>query len=528
MSSSVCDDQPIAPSQEPVPPVAEPASTEKHTYGQILKSSAIVGGSSVVNVAVRIVRTKAMAVLLGPAGFGLFGLYGSIVNLTQSIAGMGVNSSGVRQIAEAVGSGDTERIALTTAVLRRTSIFLGALGAGLLVLFSRPVSKLTFGNDQHVAAVCLLSIAVFLQLISDGQGALIQGRRRIADLAKMSVYGAVFGAVIGIPLVYFFRENGVVPSLIGVAGMAILTSWWYSRKLRVQAPSITFSQVRQEAALLLKLGFALMSGSLMAMGVSYAVRIMILRKVGIAGTGLYQSAWTLGGLYVGFILQAMAADFYPRLTAAANDNTRCNRLVNEQALVGLLLAGPGAIGTLTFAPVLISLLYSAKFGASVGILRWICLGATLQVITWPLGFIIMAKARAGLLVFCEVTWAIVSVGLAWVCVAYFGLNGAGIAFFGSYVFHVFLIYPIVHRLSGFRWSRENKQAGLLCLFLIALVFGGSFVLPLFWAAAVGTLAALLCAAHSLRLLVRVMPVDQMPSRIRRVIVGLGFAPSGTT
>lgn len=503
------------------------AVTEKHSYGQIVKSSVLIGGSQIINIGIRIVRTKAMAVLLGPAGFGLFGLYGSIVNLTQSIAGMGVNSSGVRQIAEAVGSGDTDRIALTTAVLRRTSIFLGALGAGLLVLFSRPVSKLTFGNDQHVAAVCLLSIAVFLQLISDGQGALIQGRRRIADLAKMSVYGAVFGAVIGIPLVYFFRENGVVPSLIGVAGMAILTSWWYSRKLRVQAPSITFSQVRQEAAMLLKLGFALMSGGLMAMGVSYAVRIMILRKVGIAGTGLYQSAWTLGGLYVGFILQAMAADFYPRLTAAANDNTRCNRLVNEQALVGLLLAGPGAIGTLTFAPVLISLLYSAKFGASLGILRWVCLGATLQVITWPLGFIIMAKARAGLLVFCEVTWAVVSVGLAWVCVTAFGLNGAGIAFFGSYVFHVFLIYPIVHRLSGFRWSRENKQAGLLCLFLIALVFGGSFVLPLFWAAALGTLAALVCTAHSLRLLVKVMPLDQMPSRIRRVIVGLGFAPSGT-
>ena len=47
----------------------------------------------------------------GPAGFGLFGLYGSIAVLTQSIAGMGINSSGVRQIAEAVGSGDKARIA---------------------------------------------------------------------------------------------------------------------------------------------------------------------------------------------------------------------------------------------------------------------------------------------------------------------------------------------------------------------------------------------------------------------------------
>ena len=51
------------------------------------------------------------------------------------------------------------------------------------------------------------------------------------------------------------------------------------------------------------------------MGVAYVVRITVLRKVGIEATGLYQSAWTLGGLYVAFILQAMGADFYPRLTA---------------------------------------------------------------------------------------------------------------------------------------------------------------------------------------------------------------------
>ena len=107
----------------------------------------------------------------------------------------------------------------------------------------------------------------------------------------------------------------------------------------------------QEAAALLKLGFAFMSSGLMTMGVAYAVRIFVLRKVGFEATGLYQSAWTLGGLYVGFILQAMGADFYPRLTASANDNTACNRMVNEQTRVGLLLAVPGVIATLTFAPV---------------------------------------------------------------------------------------------------------------------------------------------------------------------------------
>ena len=45
----------------------------------------------------------------------------------------------------------------------------------------------------------------------------------------------------------------------------------------------------------------------------------------------------------------MAADFYPRLTAAITRPEEANRLVNEQAHVGLLLAGPGVIATLAFA-----------------------------------------------------------------------------------------------------------------------------------------------------------------------------------
>jgi antigen flippase len=123
----------LAPPQPSPATLTLEATREKRSYGQILKSSALIGGSQIANIAIGIVRTKAMAMLLGPPGFGLFGLYGSIANLTQSVAGMGVNSSGVRQIAEAVGSGDKIRIAQTAAVLRRTATVLGLLGAALLI-----------------------------------------------------------------------------------------------------------------------------------------------------------------------------------------------------------------------------------------------------------------------------------------------------------------------------------------------------------------------------------------------------------
>ena len=136
MSSTSLNNQLAAPSAELLPQLAAAIPASKGTYGQILKSSAVIGGSSVLNIGIGIVRTKAMAILLGPAGFGLAGLYMSIVTLTQSVAGMGINSSGVREIAEAAGSDDKHRIARTVAVLRRTSIILGVVGAALLVVFS--------------------------------------------------------------------------------------------------------------------------------------------------------------------------------------------------------------------------------------------------------------------------------------------------------------------------------------------------------------------------------------------------------
>jgi antigen flippase len=94
MSLNDSHSQVAEPPLESVPEIAPVGKAETSTYGQILKSTALVGGSSALNVVIGIVRSKAMAVLLGPAGFGLFGLYGSIANLTQSIAGMGINSSG--------------------------------------------------------------------------------------------------------------------------------------------------------------------------------------------------------------------------------------------------------------------------------------------------------------------------------------------------------------------------------------------------------------------------------------------------
>jgi enterobacterial common antigen flippase len=503
-------------------PMSQP---DKKTYGQILKSSVLIGGSSAVNVFFRILRTKAMALILGPSGVGLLGIFDSIAELTRSIAGMGVYASGVRQIAEAVGTGDTRSIARTVTILRRVAFYSGLLGALLLIALSYPVSRLTFGDENHVTAIALLALAVFCGDVSAGQAALVQGMRRIADLARMSMWGAFFGTAFSVPIVYFYGEAGVVPSLVCVAATGVLTSWWYARKIQVEKVAIRMREMISETSQLLKLGFVFMASGLMVLGSAYLVRIIILRNMGVDAVGFYQAAWGFGGLYVGFILSAMGADFYPRLTAVAKDNPECNRLVNEQAEVGILMAGPGLLGTLTFAPFVIELFYSAKFGPAVEILRWICLGMMLRVASWPLGYMMVAKGKGTIFFWSELASNLVYVGFLWFGVVTYGLKGAGIAFFGSYVVYWLGVYLIIRRLSGFRWSAANLRLVAIFSPAIAVVFVSWYFLPRLAAIGLGTLITVMVGVYSLKILCTLVPLERFPRFAQRLLVSLRLAPA---
>jgi enterobacterial common antigen flippase len=489
----------------------------KASYGQILRSTSLIGGASLINLAIGVIRSKTVALILGPAGVGLNGLYMSITTLTESIAGMGINSSGVRQIAEAAASGDQVRIAKTAAILRKTSVALGVAGAAFLVALSPQISTATFGNRGQTAAVCFLAVSVLCRLVSGGQGALLQGLRRITDLAKAGVLSTLLGMLTTIPIVYWLRERGVVISLVVAAAISLAVSWSFSHRANIERAHVTLSEVGAEAKALLQLGAALMVSGLAMMGSGYLIRAFIQQSLGLEATGLYQSAWTLGGVYVGFILQSMGADFYPRLTAVIHDHDECNRLVNEQAHISLLLAGAGIIGTLTFASLVIKAFYASSFSQAELILRWICLGTALQVLSWPMGFIIVAKGRKAALMWTELSWAVAHVVMAWVGLRYFGLIGAGIAFFGSYVFHTALVSVLSFRLTGFRWSAENRRAIAIYLLLIGAVMGGLNTLPKMWALLLGTIAMTGYGYYSVSTVLTLVPAGQLPGPLGRLL-----------
>ena len=183
----------------------------------------------------------------------------------------------------------------------------------------------------------------------------------------------------------------------------------------------------------------------------------------------------------------------------------------------MLLAGPGIVATLAFAPVVIALFYSAEFSGAVETLRWICLGVALRVITWPMGYIIVARGEQAIFFWTELAWTVVNVGLTWALIGYFGLTGAGVAFFGSYMFHGCLIYFVVQRLSGFRWSSASRRTAQLFLATVALGLGAFYVFPFYAALAIGAVVLALITLHSVRSLVSLLGTDRIPRPLRQLL-----------
>lgn len=89
-----------------------------------------------------------------------------------------------------------------------------------------------------------------------------------------------------------------------------------------------------------RLGSAFMLGGLATTSTLLLVRSVITQELGLEAAGYFAAAWGITMTYVGFLLSAMGADYYPRLTEVIHDRQAANALMNDQAQLGLAIGGP--------------------------------------------------------------------------------------------------------------------------------------------------------------------------------------------
>ena len=384
-----------------------------------------------------------------------------------------------------------------------------------MALLAFPLSRISFGSSAFGWPLVLLSVTVLFGQVSASQYALLQGFRRIGDLARDTILGVLAGVVVGIPLVYMLGIRGIALSLVAVSATNLATSWMYARRVRVQSVHMTLGETWREARPLLRLGAVFMTTALANTGTVYLVRVLVSRELGPSALGLYQAGATLASLYVGIIVGAMATDYYPRLTATQADQSARTSLVNEQAEVGLLVAVPGVFATMAFAPLVIRIFYSSAFLDAVPLLQWLALGLLLRVMSWPLGYVLIARGDGRAYLWMELATSLANIICIWMGLRLFGIVGVGIAFFTGYAAFWATVFLVVRHRHGFSWSRANLRLWLVLLPSTAGVFVALQVVAQPWAMILGGIATLGVSVYVTRRLSRLLGESAMKLALRK-------------
>lgn len=469
---------------------------------RVLKVMGLFSGVQVLTILCSIVRTKLVAMWLGPAGMGLFGLYNSVLDTICSITQLGSGTGVIRELAMA----PRRAIPRLVAVVRRWGWALGLVGAFLTLVLSPLLSRFTFGDETHTGGFIALSVAVLMLTLSGTEGAVFQGLKRYTRLAKASVWGAVGGLAVSAPMYYFWGLDSVIPSLLAYAAVTWLCRGLYHEKVgRPDAPlgmHETFTAGKGFALL----GVYMTVTTFASNAVSYIFMSYLNQQAGTDTAGLYQAGFTLVNRYVGLVLVAVGMEYLPRLSEVSLSPRRIELFLTHEIILIMLVMFPVVTIFVAADEIIVRLLYDSPFLVMLPFVTWAVIGTVFRAWSWCLAYVILAKSDGLAYLVTELLSAIVAIGLNIWFYGLWGIPGLGYAYTLWYLFYLAEVWVMCRR--RYRLTLRRDAVVLPALVFLACA-GAAACREIFgwWGAMPFVILSLAVSFSGLRKLLGVSPAE---------------------
>ncbi len=476
-----------------------------NSYKDIMKATSITGSVQVIRLFFGLIRNKMIALLFGPAGLGVWGLYQSFTDMVQSAASLGLDKSAVKQIAE--NHDDLKKRNLAIKVTQYSVAIFSLICSISVAIFAEDISKNIFGSVEYKVGVWVCSLVIFINSVTAALKAVLNGLSEIKVLAVSQLMGVLFGNVVVFSLLPFLDAVAIPFYFLVIAAAAFIPVLAFYRRLGLSFVKSTFAESFATLSQLMKLGLAFWVSAFFMAFITYMINIFLKDKFSLDVVGIYQASWVISNLYIGVILTAMGVAFFPKVSKTIDDIDETRKVINEQIEFGLLISLPFVLVFFVFAPVFLMLLYSSSFEIGETIIRWFILGVIIRLLGFPLSYALMAKGRPLFYVVGQFVLSLANYCLLLLFVDLYGYEGLGMNYFIAYCVYIFLLIVFCYQALDYIISVSILKViavYLLCLFASLMVFTiCSGMLFYFY----GFIIVVLSAVYSYRQLVTKINVD---------------------
>ena len=393
---------------------------------KLIKATSLLTSVSLLEMLLRFIRTKFIAVLLGATGTGLLSQLGIFLETLRSYGTIGTRRAVIRQIAEAK-EGGAGRLSYGEAI--NTSFFLVLLASGLVsmvsVIFSVSISKGIFGDPSFYLYIIAIALIIPVACVSSLIAAIIKGNLDYTGFAKCSIWAYSLIILITPVSVYFFKQWGAILTYFlffafPMVGFFILNLKkrfiYFSKKINLK---IMIEQFHD--------GFNNIYGEALSGTLKLIVTSWITSKLGLSEMGIYQVVITFTSVYLIILIQSITGYTLPAIASSVNDH-EANEAVNDTLRFLVFILSPVILSLILIPEVFIKLLYSRDFLPAIPILRIQLGGTFFVVLAASFSTFLVAKGKMKALYVSATIYPLAYFTLSWLLFGPLKLRGVAIAY----------------------------------------------------------------------------------------------------
>jgi PST family polysaccharide transporter len=413
------------------------------------------------------------AVILGVAGVGIYEILYNTWELGYFIFSLGISQSAARYLASLSSADSTDIIQTMVQWIRFLALTFSLCAAIIFGCFPNHLSQLAFGDVTYAKFSLLMGIAIGFQVLCESEKGILIGLREVRRLAYGNALGVISGSIILILTLIIFKLS-LLPWILCISSLFMwIAMFWQARSFGMRR-SMDFkvfkSHVYHYTFRIIQLGLVLTLSGILTSLVAWVTKFWIRTEYAdvdgqFNGVALLGQAFRISGLYVNFVLGAMAADFLPRLTQSSLEPASCRRTVNEQIEVGILMVVPGIVGLVLFREYALSIFYTKEFVAASPLVVWFSLGCLGRVITWPIAYLFVAFEKKWIFFGIEILSAGIHLGLIYLFMQWTGITGAAMAFAVLYLLYGSLVLALSFHQFQYLPSRNVVLTGAVAIAL---------------------------------------------------------------
>ncbi len=415
-------------------------------------------------------RSKGLALTLGPAGLGLYGQCWVFALYAGQLGGLGIGPGATKLIAERrerIGPRDLSDLLGLVMVI---PLLVGAVVLVLALALAVPASHLLLGRvDTWLFVLACLSIP-FVSMQNPLQHVLQGFEDAWGQTAAYSLYGVVF-TVVSIAGAITDGVTGAVAGLL--LGNVALVAFYLARQrtlLRAggaRRPSVLARAVRRlrstDAGLLVKIG-----GASLVIAVAYGASELTLRSLvrgqaGNAAAGLWFALLLLSVQFTQTLTGALSYLTGPLIARAAGrgNHEEIRGVLDDSLRLTLVAVTPVLVFLALARAAIATIFFSHAFAGLAPLIPAMMVGDFLRAVSWPLGvgFVPLSMVRSWAWVTLSAIGVFALAGIFGI--QRFGLHGAVDAWIAYWFTAALLTIAVLMRRGAWYPTRQTGLTTLL-------------------------------------------------------------------